>query len=127
MWRHAKNIDIIILAKLLKFERIVALMTVKYKQLARAYPTLCCMLDKVPQPLYPKLVGSPAVVAYCEGPVARYVVLLIPGREVILASKDNKRRDHPASNADCVNSGNPPALTWLDSLWPRLSEPVITS
>ena len=44
---HTESIYIILSTDLLKFERVVALMAVKYQQLVYAYSTPCYMLNKV--------------------------------------------------------------------------------
>jgi hypothetical protein len=45
--RHAESDDIVLLTVLLEFERVVALVAVKYKQSVRANSALLCMLIKV--------------------------------------------------------------------------------
>jgi hypothetical protein len=45
--RHAERVNIILLAELLKFKRVVALMAIKDKQPTRPNPLALCMLDEV--------------------------------------------------------------------------------
>jgi hypothetical protein len=53
--RHAKSDGIVLFTVLLEFERVVALVTVKYEQLVHANIARLCMLIKVLQPLQAKL------------------------------------------------------------------------
>jgi hypothetical protein len=92
-------------------------MAIKDKQPARPNYLAICMLNKVLQPLNSYLVGSPAVVANCNSPVA-WDIFLVLGREVVLASKDDKRRDSPASSVDSLDHRRPLAIAGLDSLRP---------
>ncbi len=47
MWRYTEGIDFVLLIDRLKFERVVALVAIKYEQLPRAYSTILCMRNKV--------------------------------------------------------------------------------
>jgi hypothetical protein len=88
--QHAERVDIVLLAKLLKFKRVVALIAIKDKQLTRPNHLALCMLNKVLQLVNSYLVSCLAVVADCDSPVARDILLVL-GRQVVLASKDDKQ------------------------------------
>ena len=47
MGRHAERVDIVLLAELLKFKRIVALIAIKDKQLTRSNYLAIYILNKV--------------------------------------------------------------------------------
>jgi hypothetical protein len=100
----------------LKLKRLVALVAIKDEQPTRPDYLALCMLDKVLQPLNSKLISRPAVVADSDNLVARDVFLVL-GREVVLASKDNKWRDSLASSVNSLNHRHPLAIARLNSLW----------
>jgi hypothetical protein len=114
---HAERVDIILLAELLKLKRLVALITIKDKQPTRPKYLSICMLNKVLKLINSKLICCLAVVANSDSLVA-WDILLVPGRQVVLASKDNKRRDSPASSVDSLDYRHPLAIARLESLWP---------
>lgn len=61
---------------------------------------------KVLQPLHTKLIRRLAVLGDPDKPVSRQAILLVPGREVVLALKDNKGWDRLASCADTNYAGD---------------------
>jgi hypothetical protein len=88
---------------------------IKDKQPTRAdYPPVC-MLNKVLQPLNSNLICRLAVVANSDSLVARDTLLILGG-QVVLASKDNKRRDSLASSVNSLDYCYLLAITRLDSL-----------
>jgi hypothetical protein len=88
--RHADSNNLILLAVLLECKRVVALIAVDNKELISTYNSPLYMLIKVLQLLQPKLVYSLAVLRDYNNLVLGQILLLIPGREVIAAFKDNK-------------------------------------
>ena len=117
MRRHAERVDIVLLAELSKLKRLVALMPIKDKQPTRPNYLALCVLKKVLQPLNSKTVGRPAVVTKGNSPISRDILLVL-GRQVVLAGKDSKRRDSPASSIDSLDNRHTLAIAWLNSLWP---------
>jgi hypothetical protein len=91
VWRHTESDNLCLCAVLLELVRVVALMTVKNEQTIASNTTLFCMPVKVLQPLQAKLVRYPAVLRDCENPIPRHALLLVPGREVVLALKDDDK------------------------------------
>jgi hypothetical protein len=65
-------------------------MAVKDKQLTRSNHLALCMLDEVLQPLNSYLVSCPVIITNCNSPVTWYIIALVPGREVVLTSEDNR-------------------------------------
>jgi hypothetical protein len=112
--RHAQRVDVVLLAELLKFKRVVALMAIKDQQPTRSNHLALYMLDKVLQPFNSYLVGCPAIIAYSDSPVARDV-FLGPGRQAVLTGKDDKRWDSPASSVDSLDHRDPFTIARLDS------------
>ena len=79
-----------LLTVLLEFKQVVALIAVNNKQLISAYSLPLCILIKVLQLLQTKLVCCLAVLRDCNNLILGYSILLVLGREVIAAYKDNK-------------------------------------
>ena len=69
MWRHTEGNYLVLLAKPLERERLVALVAVNYQQHVATTPLALNLLNKVPEPGYTKLVSSPAVVNYSNAPL----------------------------------------------------------
>ena len=121
MRRHADSNNLVLLAVLLEFERVVALMAVNYEQsVATNYPLLC-MLIKVLQPLKTKLICCPAVLRDCNNPVLGQVILLIPGREVVVAFEDDEGWNRPPCRVDALDDCCPLPVALLHCLWPSSS------
>jgi hypothetical protein len=69
--RHAESNNLVLLAVLLGFEQVVALMAIEYKQLVCTNNASLCMHVKVLQPVQAKFICCPAVIRDCNYPVAR--------------------------------------------------------
>ena len=115
MRRHIKSIDLVLLIELLEFERVVALMAVNYQQLPCTYSTILCMLNKVLQLGDSQLISSPAVFAQRDAPIARYILLVL-GKEVVLAGEDSKGQDCLSSSVNVLDYYNLLAIAQLDYL-----------
>jgi hypothetical protein len=88
--RHTDSNNLVLLAVLLEYERVIALIAVNCKQSVGTNYSLLCMLTKVLQPLQPKLICCPAVLRDYNNLVLGQILLLVLGRKVIAAFKDNK-------------------------------------
>ena len=75
------------------------------------------MLVKVLQILQTKLIVSTDVVRDTNNLVVRYTKLLVLGREVVLASKDNKGWDSPPLRVDALDDAGPLSVALLHCLW----------
>jgi hypothetical protein len=69
--RHAESNNLVLLAVLLEFERVVTLVAVDNKQTILSNSMLLCMPVKMLQLLKTKVVRSPAVLGDCDNPVVR--------------------------------------------------------
>ena len=120
MRRHTERKDIILLAELLKFKRVVALIAIKDEQPTRANHLALCVLDEVLQPLNSNLISSLAVVADCDSLVAGNILLIL-GREVVLALEDDEGWDSLPCRVDALDDCSPLSIALLHHLWPSSS------
>ena len=120
--RHAERIDIVLLAKLLKLKRLVALMAIKNKQLISAYNTRLRVGVKVLQLGNTQLVVRLAIVADCDRLVAQDLCFLVLGGQMIFASKDKEWWNCLASCVDRSDQRYPPMVAWLNCL--QLASPL---
>jgi hypothetical protein len=111
--RHADSNNLVLLAVLLECKRVVALMTVNYKQSVAANHPLLCMLVKVLQPLQAKLICCPAVLRNCNNPVLGQILFLVPDREVMAALEDDKGWNSPLCRIDTLDNCCPLSVILL--------------
>ncbi len=69
----------ILLAVLVEFKRLVALMAIKDEEPVPTYSTSLCVRIEVPELVHTLLVRSPPIVADCKNPASWDSLLLIPG------------------------------------------------
>jgi hypothetical protein len=88
---------------------------IKEEQLTRPNYLTLCMLNKVLQPLNSKLVSRLTVVTKTDSLISQYILLVL-GREVVPAGKDNKQQDSLASSVNSLDYYCLLAIARLDSL-----------
>ena len=108
---HAESDDLVLCAVLVELRRGVAAMAVEDKKPVDSTRTRRGMSVKVLYPLYAELICRPAVVADCENPVWREVV--VPASLVLLTRQDHERWKTLARRVDTLNRGSPLSITWL--------------
>ena len=69
MRRHAERDDVVLLAIVLEFGRVVALVAVEDQQPISAFRTRCCMEIEVLDPIQAHCIGRPAIFGGCDAPV----------------------------------------------------------
>jgi hypothetical protein len=69
--RHAESDDLVLLAVLLEFERVIALVAVNNEQVIASYSPPLCVRIKVLQPLKTKRICCPAILRDCNNPIVR--------------------------------------------------------
>jgi hypothetical protein len=114
--RHAYRYNLVILAVLLEFCRVVALVTVNNEHTVGTHSARLCMPVKVLQPVKTKLVSSPAVLRDGNNPVLGQVVVFVPVRLVVARFEDNVGRNGPSGGIDALNDCYPLPIAWLDLL-----------
>jgi hypothetical protein len=119
--RQTESNNLVILAVLLEFTRVVALMTINNEQTVGANSTLLCMPVKVLYLVQAKLVGSPAVIRDSNNLVLRQILFFVPGREVVVGLEDKEGRNGPSFGINAYYSCSPLPVAWLDCLWPSSS------
>jgi hypothetical protein len=90
------------------------------ESVAANYP-LPYMPIKVLQLLQPKLIYCPAVLRDYNNPIMGYSILLVPGREVMAALKDDKGWNSLSYRVDTLDDCCPLPITLLHCLWPSSS------
>jgi hypothetical protein len=121
VWRHTEGNYLVLLAKSLKGERLVAPAAVDYKQHVATHPPPLYLLNKVLQPGYTNLVRSPAVTTNPNAPLR--LQIREPGRVVVLCFEDKVGRYCPAHRVDGGDKIDPLTVSLLDanrvntSLW----------
>ena len=118
MKRHAESNNLVLLAVLLELERVVALVAVDNEQSILSNTSPLCMLVEVLQPLETKLVRRPAVLRDCNNPVVRSAILLVLGREVMLAGKDDEGWERPPRRVDALDDRGSLPIALLDGIRP---------
>ena len=113
MRRHTEGNYLVLLAKLLERERLVALVAVKYQQHVATYPLAFDPLNKVPEPGYTKLVGSLVVVTYPNALLG--LQIREPSFVVVLCFEDKVGRNCPAHRVDRSDQSHPLTISLLDS------------
>jgi hypothetical protein len=102
--RHADSDNLVIFAVLLECKRVVALVAVDNEEPISAYNPSLCMLIKVLQLLQPKLIYCPTVLRDCNNLVLRQILLLVLGREVMAALKDDEGWNSPPCRVNTLNN-----------------------
>ena len=116
MRRHAYRYNLVILAVLREFCRIVALVIIDYQHAVGTNSARLCMPVKVLQPVKTKLVSSPAVFSDADYPVLRQGIVLVPVRQVLAGFEDDVGRNRLSSGINALDDCHPLLVAWLDLL-----------
>jgi hypothetical protein len=119
--RYVESNNFVLLAALLESERVMALVAVSNKQPVPANSAPLRMLIKMLRPLQAEPMCCPAVLRDCNSSVMRYSLLLVLGREVVLAMEDDKGWDRPPCCVDTLGYCCLLLNALLSALWPYLT------
>ena len=111
MSRHTEGKDLMCKAIILKLLAKVAFIAVQNKQPVRPYLVRLCMRVEVLKLLKAERVVRPAVLRDGELLIARYICLLVLGREVDASFVYDERRGIRSSSADALDNCYPLAIT----------------
>ena len=117
--RHTEKNNILLLAKILKFDGAVALMAVDNQQSIPTHSMPLCMGIKVLQPGKSKLIIRPAIRTDFKNPVGRQIFK--PDVDKHLARKDDEGWYLLTGRAYALDRSNPLPVAWLYPLLSTIS------